>query len=177
MIIGNRSGSKDILQISKVWLSLGANLGRPRVQLRAALNALAPNVTIQRVSLVCQSTPVGGLAQADFYNLACSGLTTLRPLELLREVHRIEGDLGRVHTILNGPRTIDIDILAYGDVVLDAQNLILPHPRLHRRAFVLVPLAEIAPDWRHPIFHKTAAELLSAAGPLERIERVGSLPD
>ncbi len=99
------------------------------------------------------------------------------PAELLQQIHHLENQLGRTRTFPNAPRTIDIDLLAYGDLVLDTPELILPHPRLHQRAFVLVPLLEIAPAWRHPVFGKTAAELLSAAGPLERIERVGSLPD
>jgi 2-amino-4-hydroxy-6-hydroxymethyldihydropteridine diphosphokinase len=126
---------------------------------------------------VYRSAPVGYLNQPDFLNVVCVGRSVIPASELLRQIREIEVALGRTRSFPNAPRTIDIDILAYGDRVLDTPELIVPHPRLHQRAFVLVPLSEIAPAWRHPVFGKTAAELLSAAGPLERIERGGPLPD
>jgi 2-amino-4-hydroxy-6-hydroxymethyldihydropteridine diphosphokinase len=128
------------------------------------------------VSCLYKSGPVGYLNQPDFLNVVCVGHTAINPTALLFALAAIQRDLGRTRTFPNAPRTIDIDLLAYGDLVLDTPDFILPHPRLHQRAFVLVPLSEIAPAWRHPVFGKTAAELLSAAGPLERIERVGPLP-
>jgi 2-amino-4-hydroxy-6-hydroxymethyldihydropteridine diphosphokinase len=130
-----------------------------------------------RVSCLYKSAPVGYTKQPDYFNLVCAARQTLSdPLGLLHAAQDVERALGRMRSFHSAPRTIDIDLLAYGDLVLDTPELILPHPRLHQRAFVLAPLAEIAPEWRHPVFRKTAAELLSAAGPLERIERVGPLP-
>ncbi|HEV2131036.1 MAG TPA: 2-amino-4-hydroxy-6-hydroxymethyldihydropteridine diphosphokinase, partial [Longimicrobiaceae bacterium] len=128
------------------------------------------------VSSVYRSAPVGYRDQPDFFNLACGGVTHLSPPELLATTQEIEYSLGRARSFRNAPRTIDIDLLAYGDLVLDTPELTLPHPRLPERAFVLLPLAEVAPDWRHPVLDSTAAELLAAAGPLERIERWGPLP-
>jgi 2-amino-4-hydroxy-6-hydroxymethyldihydropteridine diphosphokinase len=122
------------------------------------------------VSCLYKSGPVGYLNQPDFLDVVCVGHTAINPTALLFALAAIQRELGRTRSFPNAPRTIDI--LAYGDQVLDTPDLILAHPRLHQRAFVLVPLSEIAPTWRHPVFRKTAAELLSAAGPLERIKRV-----
>ncbi len=157
-------------------LSLGANLGHPVRQLTDAVHRLGDQLDLQAVSSVYRSAPVGYHEQPDFYNLVCRGRTSLPPLDLLRFTRRIEDELGRERSFPNAPRTLDIDILAYGKLVLDTAELILPHPRLHQRAFALLPLAEVAPDWRHPVLGATAAELLAAAGPLERIERWGPLP-
>ncbi len=159
-----------------VLLGLGANLGDPVHQLTEAVRHLGEWLDLQGVSSVYRSAPVGYSEQPDFYNLVCRGRTDLPPLALLRITRRIEDALGRERSFPNAPRTLDIDMLAYEALVLDTPELILPHPRLHQRAFVLLPLLEIAPDWRHPLLGSTAAELLAAAGPLERIERWGPLP-
>lgn len=152
-------------------------MGEPDAYLVRALQQLANELEITALSGLYRSEPVGYAPQPDFLNMVCAGRTVTPPGEFLQHIHEIEAMLGRVRSFPDAPRTIDIDILAYGTVVLDTPDLILPHPRLHQRAFVLVPLVEIAPDWRHPIFGKTAAELLAQAGPLERIERVGRLHD
>ncbi len=159
-----------------VLAAMGSNLGKPLGQLRLAVSKLEARLGMFRTSSVYRSAPVGYLNQPDFLNIVCVGRSVIPASELLRKIREIEVALGRTRSFPNAPRTIDIDILACGDLVLDTPDLILPHPRLHQRAFVLAPLAEIAPEWRHPVFGKTAAELLSAAGPLERIERVGPLP-
>ncbi len=159
-----------------VLLGLGANLGAPIGQLADAVRRLREVLEGIAVSSVYRSAPVGYRQQPDFYNLVCRGRTSLPPLDLLGATRGIEDTLGRQRSFPNAPRTLDIDILAYGELVLHTPELILPHPRLHQRAFVLFPLGEVAPDWRHPVLGATAAELLAAAGPPERIERWGPLP-
>ncbi|CAN5880979.1 2-amino-4-hydroxy-6-hydroxymethyldihydropteridinediphosphokinase [soil metagenome] len=165
-----------MVRLTPVLLSFGSNLGESASSLVRAFQKLANQLEVEALSSLYRSQPVGCATQPDFLNLACAGETQHSPETILGEIQRIEYALGRVRSLPNAPRTIDIDLLAYGDLVLDTPELILPHPRLHQRAFVLVPLSEIAPAWRHPVFGKTAAELLSAAGPLERIECVGPLP-
>jgi 2-amino-4-hydroxy-6-hydroxymethyldihydropteridine diphosphokinase len=162
---------------AEVLLGLGANLGDPRRQLADAVAGLGALLEDVRVSSVYRSEPVGHRDQPDFYNLVVGGWTTMPPGELLRRVLAIERALGRERTFANAPRIIDIDLLAYGDVVMRTPELTLPHPRMKDRGFVLHPLAEVAPDWVHPVLARTARELLSAARSLERVERVGPLYD
>jgi 2-amino-4-hydroxy-6-hydroxymethyldihydropteridine diphosphokinase len=162
---------------TEVLLGLGANLGDPRRQLADAVARLRGLVEDVRVSSVYRTEPVGHRDQPDFYNLVVGGWTALPPLELLRGMMAIERALGRERTFANAPRLIDIDLLAYGDVVMETPELTLPHPGIAHRGFVLHPLAEVAPDWVHPVLERTARELLSAAGPLERVEPVGRLDE
>ncbi|MDQ3556437.1 MAG: 2-amino-4-hydroxy-6-hydroxymethyldihydropteridine diphosphokinase [Gemmatimonadota bacterium] len=132
--------------------------------------------TEMEMSGVYRSAPVGGPDQPDFLNLACVGHAGVLPHQLLHAIQEIEIALGRTRPFPNAPRTIDIDILAYGDLVLDTPELTIPHPRMTQRAFVLMPLVEIAPDWRHPVLGTTARQILADAGPLERIARIGPPP-
>lgn len=160
----------------EVLLGLGANLGEPVRQLARAVAALGDEVRIAAVSSVYRSEPVGFAEQPDFCNVVVRGRTALGPLALLQRAKEVEAALGRRRTFRDAPRTIDIDVLAYGDRVMRTEALTLPHPRLHLRGFVLHPLAEIAPEWRHPVLGRTAGELLAAAVDLERVEWVGALP-
>lgn len=162
---------------SEVLLGLGANLGDPLRQLREAVRALRGLFGAVTYSSVYRSAPVGYVDQADFFNLVCRAETTLSPPDLLAETQRIERSLGRRPAFRNAPRPIDIDLLAYGREVATAPGLVVPHPRLHERAFVLVPLREIAPEWRHPVSGLTPAEMIRAAGRLEAVQRVGRLED
>jgi 2-amino-4-hydroxy-6-hydroxymethyldihydropteridine diphosphokinase len=159
-----------------VLLGLGANLGDPLGQLALALELLREHVRVERVSSVYRTEPVGHADQPDFYNLVVAGRTALQPVALLAAAKGIEEGMGRVPDFRNAPRPIDIDLLAHGDRVMRTPALTLPHPRLHLRGFVLHPLAEVAPDWRHPILGRTARELLSDASALERVEPLGPLP-
>ncbi|RBP14077.1 2-amino-4-hydroxy-6-hydroxymethyldihydropteridine diphosphokinase [Roseiarcus fermentans] len=132
----------------EVALGLGGNVGDPVGSIRAAIDALGSRdvVAIAAVSSLWRTAPWGGVPQPDYANACAIGTTRLAPLALLDAVKAIERDLGRVDTVRWGPRVIDIDILFYGDAAHADERLVLPHRELMRRAFVLVPLAEIAPD-------------------------------
>lgn len=158
-----------------VLLALGANLGDPLAQLARAVQALGEWIAIRRVSSVYRTEPVGWADQPDFLNLVLTGDTELAPARLLEVARETECALGRVRSFPNAPRTVDIDLLAYGEQVRDTPALTLPHPRLAERAFVLVPLAEVAPEWRHPVLGLAAGELLAGLGERERVERIGAL--
>jgi len=144
-----------------VYLALGSNLGDRRGNLAAALQRLREIVNIDRVSSVYETEPVGYLDQPRFLNIVCCGKTWLSAEELLQYAKGIEVELGRQPTFRNGPRPIDIDILLYDDLMLEQPDLIIPHPRMAERAFVLVPLTEIAPDVVDPSTGCTAQELLN----------------
>jgi 2-amino-4-hydroxy-6-hydroxymethyldihydropteridine diphosphokinase len=153
-------------------VGLGANLpsaaGAPRATLEAALAALERDgVRVAARSRWYRSAPLPRSSQPDFVNGVASIETHLEPRDLLALLHRIEARFGRVRHQANAARTIDLDLLAYHDRVTSGEDgdPILPHPRLHERAFVLLPLAEIAPDWRHPRRGLTARELAAALPP------------
>lgn len=160
----------------EVLLGLGANLGDPVAQLSAAVELLSGVMRIGAVSSLYRTEPVGYADQPDFYNVVVRGRTALEPGALLRAARGVEEALGRRRTFRDAPRTIDVDLLAYGGRVMETDELSLPHQRLHLRGFVLHPLAEVAPEWLHPVLLRTARELLSSASGLERVERVGALP-
>lgn len=160
----------------QVLLGLGANLGEPVERLAFAVRALSASVRVDAVSSVYRSEPVGYADQPDFYNVVVRGATGLEPRALLAAARGVEEFMGRRRTFRNGPRIMDVDLLAYGDRVMRTPELTLPHPRLHLRGFVLHPLVEVAPEWTHPVFMRTARELLSSASALERVQRIGALP-
>ncbi|HEX2187243.1 MAG TPA: 2-amino-4-hydroxy-6-hydroxymethyldihydropteridine diphosphokinase [Longimicrobiaceae bacterium] len=160
----------------EVLIGLGSNQDDPVRRLAEAVGRLAPVVRVAATSPVYLSEPVGFREQPDFYNLVVRGLTGLAPEALLAHLQAVERAMGRRREFRDAPRVIDLDLLAYGDRVVEAPGLTVPHPRMTGRAFVLVPLAEVAPEWRHPRLGQTARELLAAAGTLERIERWGELP-
>jgi len=146
------------------YIGLGANLGDPRAQLEAALGALAsrPGVELRAVSSAYESDPVGPVGdQPPFLNAVALVGTTLAPGALLRALLEIEDALGRTRTVRFGPRTCDLDLLLYGRTVLDEPDLVLPHPRLAERRFVLEPLAELAPELELPDGRRVA-DLLAA---------------
>jgi 2-amino-4-hydroxy-6-hydroxymethyldihydropteridine diphosphokinase len=159
-----------------VLVGLGANVGRPVEQLARAVRELGAVGEVRAVSSLYRTEPVGYADQPDFYNLVCELRTDLTAEALLDAAQGIEREMGRVRTFRNAPRPIDIDLLAYGDAVAETPRLVLPHPGIASRGFVLHPLAEVAPEWRHPVLGRTARELLSAAEHLERAERWGPLP-
>jgi 3-oxoacyl-[acyl-carrier protein] reductase len=149
---------------STAWIALGSNLGDRARTITQAVDALrAAAVGVHGVSTLRETDPVGGPAgQGRYLNGAVQIATDLSPLDLLEHLHAIEASLGRVRTVKDGPRTIDLDLLAYDDAVIENERLLVPHPRIQDRLFVLEPLAEMAPQWRHPVFGQTAGELLTA---------------
>jgi 2-amino-4-hydroxy-6-hydroxymethyldihydropteridine diphosphokinase len=144
------------------YLSLGSNLSARETNLRRALALLAaPDLHIKRTSSTYETEPQDLPQQPWFLNLVVEIETTLFPLQLLARVQKIEKELGRRRTVPKGPRTIDIDILLFGDFTIDNSKLTVPHPRMRQRRFVLEPLAELAPDLRHPITRRTIREMLN----------------
>jgi 2-amino-4-hydroxy-6-hydroxymethyldihydropteridine diphosphokinase len=148
-----------------VFLALGTNLGDRAINLNNAILALSPKVMIVKESPIYLTSPWGYEDQPDFLNQILEVRTKLRPRRLLRYLKRIEKKMGRLETFRNGPRLIDLDILFYGQRVIDRCGLTVPHPRLHERAFVLVPLNDIAPDFIHPVLDLTVAAMLSKINP------------
>ena len=148
--------------MQKVYLSLGANLGDRAAQIDTAIAMLdAAGVKLLRRSSLFETEPQDLANQPWFYNLVIEAETALFPLQLLRQIERIEHEMGRQRTVAKGPRNIDIDILFFGNFVIQTNKLEVPHPRLHQRRFVLEPLAELAPALKHPTLKRTVRQLLA----------------
>ncbi len=150
-----------------VYLSLGSNLGDREANLQAALQRLATLGEVVAVSSIYETEPVDFARQPWFLNCAVALATEKMPKQLLAGLQAIEKQMGRQRTQPKGPRVIDLDILLFGNSIVDTAGLTIPHPALHQRRFVLEPLAEIAPEQRHPVFKRTVRELRDAlpAGP------------
>lgn len=147
-----------------VYLGLGSNLGDRLKNIAAAISRLGSQVEIQRVSQVYETEPWGFKEQPKFLNQVLKGKTALEPLVLLHYLKEVETQLGRTPGELFGPRVIDIDILFYNKKMMNSTELSIPHPHLTERAFVLIPLAEIAPRFKHPVLGKSMRELANQMG-------------
>lgn len=154
------------VKISREWhttyIALGSNIGDSETYLNEAVEKIGqiPTCTVEKVSSYLVTEPYGVTDQPDFLNACLKMRTLLYPEELLKELNRIEKEAGRERIIHWGPRTLDLDILLYDDIVLEEDDLCIPHVEMHKRSFVLEPLAEIAPYKRHPVYGKTVRDML-----------------
>ena len=146
-----------------VYLGLGSNIGDRESMIQTALNALnSVELRLQRVSSLYETEPIGFREQGWFLNCAAEFETELFPKQLLLRMQKVELDMGRVRSVKNGPRNIDIDILLFGSAVVKTGELEIPHPRYRERRFTLAPLAELNPSLRDPVTGQTMAEMLAA---------------
>lgn len=150
--------------VTRAWIAFGGNLGDRAATLARAESLLAARgVTPRHCSRLYFTAPEGGADEPAYGNAVLEAETSLDARDLLRTLQSVEEELGRPREHKPGPRTCDLDLLAFGEMVVDdAPGLVLPHPRMHRRAFVLVPLVELDPQWRHPVLGTTAGDMLAA---------------
>jgi 2-amino-4-hydroxy-6-hydroxymethyldihydropteridine diphosphokinase len=142
-----------------VYLALGSNLGDRLANLKQAIDSLTPQMEVKAKSSVYETPPWGFEDQPKFLNQVVKAKTYLDPEPLLKHLKRLEVALGRQASFPNGPRLIDMDILFYDDLILNTSSLVIPHPRLHERGFVLLPLMELNPDLVHPLSKKSVREM------------------
>lgn len=148
--------------MNHVFLGIGTNLGQRRLNLQRAISGMAAGVTITAVSPLYETPPWGMTEQPHFLNLCLAGRTSLSPPALLAFAKNLEVEMGRQPAERWGPRLIDIDLLFYDNLVIDDEHVTVPHPRLHERAFVLAPLADIAPYFVHPLRGLTVMQMAAA---------------
>lgn len=155
-----------------VFIGIGSNLGDKKENIKKAIGLIMEKCEILKISSLYETEPVGYKRQDWFLNCAICAETELKSMELLDFLQSIEKKLGRVKTIKNGPRTIDLDILFYGDKIINGDKLIVPHPRLHERLFVLEPLTEISLNFVHPLLNRSIKELRSRLNSTECVRLV-----
>jgi len=163
--------------MATVYLGLGSNLGNRKKNLHRALELLSQHAVVEKVSAIYETEPVGYKEQPEFLNAVCRVSIELQPEPLLKLVKKTETGLGRKPSFPNAPRTIDIDILFYDDEVVAEEDLTVPHPKLAERAFVLVPLAEIAPGLVHPVSGKTVKKMLAELGKVTGVRKWAEAED
>ncbi len=160
-----------------VYLSLGSNLADRMANLRLAIERLHSLGEVAAVSSFYETEPVDVTSQPWFVNCVVAIATAKMPRQLIAAVLDLEQEMGRRRTRKKGPRTIDIDILLFGNSVIDMPGLTVPHPAMHERRFVLQPLAEIAPGLRHPVLQRTIRELLDALPSGQAVRKLASGPE
>ncbi len=160
------------MKTSSVYIGLGSNVGDRAEMIAGGIAALTEaGVRVARQSSLYATEPVDAPPQQWFLNAVAEAHTELMPRQLLRVIGKIERAFGRQRIIPRGPRTLDLDILLYGSSIIHTRELEVPHPRLAERRFVLVPLAELAPALRHPVLHRSMAELLAATLDTSQVRR------
>jgi len=154
----------------RIFIGLGSNLGDRVANLREAVRRLQPMIAVERVSNLYVAAPLGYVRHDAFINAVVQGTAATKPLELLAELQQIERAMGRRIGVEYGPRPIDLDILLFGSMQMQSLELTIPHPRLARRAFVLKPLAELAPNLMHPVLYYTVAQLLQDVDDADQVQ-------
>jgi GTP cyclohydrolase IV len=167
------SGDFDLML--EVFIGIGSNIGDRQANIISAVKTLSQHSKIKQMSALFETAPEGFIEQPDFLNCIVSIETDVKPMPLLKLLRKTEKELGRQESFRNAPRPIDLDILFYGDQLIKQTGLEIPHPRLHERAFVLVPMVQIAPQFVHPTLHKTMQQLLSELAKGKRVEKWGEL--
>lgn len=160
--------------MADVLLGLGSNLGDREENIRKAIMLLQERTEVLAISSIYESEPMYHEDQPWFINCAAKAETELSPREMLSRLKEVERRMGRTNEIRYGPRIIDIDILFYGSQVIGEEGLTIPHPKIPERAFVLIPLAEIEPNFLHPVLRKTISELLAALHTEKVVKKVPS---
>lgn len=145
-----------------VYIALGSNLGNRQENLKEAIASLSPQLEVKAKSHVYETPPWGYEDQPKFFNQVLKAQTYLEPEQLLKHLKRLEIALGRKTSFQNGPRLIDMDLLLYDDRVINTPLLTIPHPRMHERGFVLLPMMDIAPDLVHPVTKKSVSEMVTS---------------
>jgi 2-amino-4-hydroxy-6-hydroxymethyldihydropteridine diphosphokinase len=158
------------MKASTVYIGLGSNLGDRTANLREAGHRLSAIITIEKASQLYVAAPLGYVRDDAFVNAVIRGTTTLKPMELLEIMQAIEAAMGRRPGVQYGPRPIDLDLLFYDAVQIETSKLTIPHPRIAQRAFVLKPLAEIAPNLMHPVLYYTISQLLHDTEDVEQVQ-------
>lgn len=158
------------MKVRTVYIGLGSNLGDRVANLREAGQRLGAVVKIEKASQLYVAAPMGYVRDDAFVNAVIRGTTTLKPLELLEIMQAIEAAMGRRPGVQYGPRPIDLDLLFYDAVQMETRKLTIPHPRIPQRAFVLKPLAEIAPGLMHPVLYYTISQLLQDAEDVDQVQ-------
>ena len=160
----------EYMKARTVYIGLGSNLGDRVANLREAGQRLGALVKIEKASQLYVAAPMGYVRDDAFVNAVIRGTTTLKPLELLEMMQAIEAAMGRRPGVQYGPRPIDLDLLFYEAVQMETRKLTVPHPRIAQRAFVLKPLAEIAPEFMHPVLYYTISQLLQDAEDVDQVQ-------
>lgn len=159
----------------KVYLGLGSNVGDRKANLEKALQLLSQKLQIEQISSIYESEPVGYVEQPRFLNVVCRAQIDIGPLQLLSLIKGIEASLGRVPSFPNAPRPIDVDILFYGELVIQTPELTIPHPRIKERAFVLIPLVELDEELVHPVSGERIRDLAAKVDGKEGVKKIGSV--
>jgi len=159
----------------KIYIGFGSNLGNKKNNIKSAIGLLKEKCKILKASNLYRTEPLYLKNQDWFLNAAAECLTDLEPEDLLDFLKSVEKKIGRVKTIKHGPRIIDLDILFYGDKIINEKDFIVPHPKLHERLFVLVPLNELCSEFIHPVFKKSVKELISGIKTEQKIEKYNGL--